>query len=152
MPNRIKIARLLPEPLECREQEMFITMASFYRSRYPEIDLLFAIPNGGTRITREAVALKRQGVKSGVPDLCLPIARGGYHGWWGEMKRQRSGQLSPEQREWITRLRRDGHWAGWHRGAEEMLADLLWYLSLPGVAAEREGLPMRGRRRVEERC
>lgn len=114
-----------------------MTMAAYHRTKYPEINLLFAIPNGGTRITREAVALRRQGVKSGVPDLCLPVARGGYHGWWGEMKRLRSGHLSPEQRDWITRLRREGYWAGWHRGADEMLADLLWYLSLPQVEAAR---------------
>jgi len=146
-----RLARLTREPLEGQEQESFIVMTSFYRKRYPELELLFAVPNGGTRVKLEAMAMKRQGVVSGVPDLCLPVARGGYIAWWGEMKRRRTGYLSSEQREWLTRLRKEGHWASWHRGAEEMLADLLWYLSLPRVTVDRKGLLERPTRAIIER-
>ena len=47
---------------------------------------VYHIPNGGTRNKIEAANLKRQGVKSGVPDLCFPLARGKYHGLYIEMK------------------------------------------------------------------
>ena len=53
------------------------------RRQWPELALLHHIPNGGTRDAVEAKHLKQQGVKSGVPDICLPVARGGYHGLFG---------------------------------------------------------------------
>ena len=37
---------------------------------------VFHIPNGGSRHKAEAARLKAQGVKAGVPDLCIPVARG----------------------------------------------------------------------------
>ena len=54
---------------------------------------VFHIPNGGYRNAREAANLKRQGVKAGVPDLCIPVAKGGYHGLYIEMKTKK-GKLS----------------------------------------------------------
>ena len=39
----------------------------------PELKLLYAIPNGGYRPKYTAVILKRAGVRSGIPDICLPI-------------------------------------------------------------------------------
>ena len=56
------------------------------RRQWPELALLHHIPNGGTRDAVEAKHLKQQGVKSGVPDLCLPVPRGQYHGLYIEMK------------------------------------------------------------------
>mgnify|MGYP004433785991 CR=1 FL=1 len=38
------------------------------------------------RDARTAANLKRQGVKAGVPDLHLPVARGGYNGLYIELK------------------------------------------------------------------
>ena len=49
------------------------------RSRWPELALLYHIPNSGTRDAIEGRHLKQQGVKRGVPDLCLPVARENYH-------------------------------------------------------------------------
>lgn len=46
-----------------------------------------------------AVALKRQGVKAGVPDICLPVARNGYHGLHIELKAGKTQQ---------PRIRKDG--------------------------------------------
>ena len=48
------------------------------RKKWPELELLHHIPNGGSRDVVEAAHMKRQGVKSGVPDLHLPVPRGGY--------------------------------------------------------------------------
>jgi len=56
----------------------------------PEIrDHVFAIPNGGFRNPREAKRLKAQGVMPGVYDTFLSVARGGHHGLYLEMKKQR---------------------------------------------------------------
>ena len=55
--------------------------------------LLHAIPNE-TGITGKAGAilgarLNREGRRKGWPDLCLPVARQGYHALYIEMKRRR---------------------------------------------------------------
>ena len=71
---------------EATEQERVINWATFYAKDFPELDLLHHIPNGGSRNQLEAANLKRQGVKAGVPDLCLPVARNGKHGLYVEMK------------------------------------------------------------------
>lgn len=76
--------------------------------RYPELRFLFAIPNGGLRHAVVAAKLRREGVRPGVPDVCLPVARGGYHGLWIEMK---AGTNKPtdKQEDWIRDLAAQGH-------------------------------------------
>lgn len=71
---------------EAKEQAALISWAELMRTRYPELGLLFHIPNGGSRNKAEAANLKREGVKAGVPDLFLPVSRGGKHGLFIEMK------------------------------------------------------------------
>ena len=56
---------------EATEQERVINWATFYAKDFPELDLLYHVPNGGSRNQLEAANLKRQGVKAGVPDLVL---------------------------------------------------------------------------------
>ena len=77
-------------------------------SKYPALKLLFHIPNGGTRNKVEAGHLKAQGVKAGVPDLFLPVARGRYHGLWIEMKKE-GGKLSEAQNIWARWLFDEGY-------------------------------------------
>jgi hypothetical protein len=59
------------------------------RADFPELRLLFHIPNGGRRDPVEARHLKEQGVKKGVPDLCLPVARGGFNALYIELKTEK---------------------------------------------------------------
>jgi hypothetical protein len=63
-------------------------------TKYPELKLMFAIPNGGERNVIVASRLKAEGVKSGVSDIFLPTARCMYHGLFLEMKKP--GQLKGE--------------------------------------------------------
>lgn len=53
---------------------------------HPELSMLYAVPNGGRRDKAEAAHLKRQGVRAGVPDLCLAVPKGKYHGLYIELK------------------------------------------------------------------
>lgn len=81
---------------EDAEQQAVFDWAAFY----PELRWMHAIPNGGKRDKREAARLKRQGVKPGVADIFLPLARGDYYGLYIEMKRRKeqgSSQTSKHQ-------------------------------------------------------
>ncbi|MFT3992428.1 MAG: VRR-NUC domain-containing protein [Luteolibacter sp.] len=75
---------------------------------YPELDEVFAIPNGDLRNIRVATKLKAEGVRSGVADLCLPVPVGGYHGAWIELKKAK-GQIKKEQWEWLLARHRSGY-------------------------------------------
>jgi hypothetical protein len=70
---------------------------------------LFAVPNGGVRHIATAARLKKTGARAGVPDLMLPVARGGFHGLFIEMKRVKNSRLSPEQDDWLTFLAKEGY-------------------------------------------
>lgn len=109
-------------PLESDEQ---IRLVTWLRKR----DILFyAIPMGGSRNKREAQNLKRQGSVAGVPDLCLPIAAGGYHGLYIEMKRQKNSYPTEQQQFWLEQLNRNGYLAEVARGcdaAKKIICDYL---------------------------
>lgn len=87
------------------------------------------IPNGGSRDQIEAKRLKEQGVKPGVPDLCLPVARGQYHGLYIEMKTE-AGKDSPEQIWWREQLTAQGYFSTVCHGWESAVRVLEWYLGL----------------------
>lgn len=115
-------------PTEAEEQEAVFEWAEWQLGRYPELALLHHIPNGGSRHPAEARRLKAQGVKPGVPDLCLPVARGGYHGLYIELKRSRGGRLSNDQRDWLASLSDAGYLAVVAHGHEEAERVLAGYL------------------------
>lgn len=66
--------------IEDNEQILLFDWACAQSGKYPELELLHHIPNGGKRNAREGARFKRMGVKAGVPDIAFPIPRGGYHG------------------------------------------------------------------------
>lgn len=98
-----------PTPKESVEQShLFEWVARVGDSKYPELAWLYHIPNGGSRHPKEAYNLKLQGVKAGVPDISLPVARGGFHGLFIEMK---VGKNKPtaHQKEWLKALDNEGY-------------------------------------------
>lgn len=91
----------VPTRYEGDEQEALFDWAEWQLGLFPELDYMHAIPNGGSRHPAEAARLKKQGVKPGVPDIFLPVPRGRYHGLYIEMKREKTGVVSDDQRKWI---------------------------------------------------
>ena len=89
---------------------------------YPELNLMFHIPNGGKRSKAEAGRFRAEGVKSGVPDICLPVARCGYHGLFIELKRQHGNTTTKNQNTWLADLREQGYATavayGWQQAAK----------------------------------
>ncbi|MCP4544762.1 MAG: VRR-NUC domain-containing protein [Chloroflexi bacterium] len=116
---------------EHTEQAAVIKWARDAEIIWPELALLHAIPNGGKREKKVAARLKAEGVKPGVPDMCLPVARGGYHSLWIELKTER-GRLTAEQNWWLGALEAHGNKALMCRGAAATIRTIEEYLR--GVA------------------
>lgn len=106
---------------ESQEQQLLFEWAALAVGRWPELALMYHIPNGGSRSKSEAGRFRAEGVKAGVPDICLPVARGGYHGLYIELKRVKGGRVSTAQQGWIAALRDQGYYAcvckGWDDAA-----------------------------------
>ncbi len=115
-------------PSESVEQTRLFQWARMQSGYYPELNLLYHIPNGGSRNRLEAANLKQQGVKAGVPDLCLPVARGDSHGLYIEMKRLSGGRVSKEQTEWMDALMAEGYTVALCRGWEMASGVIMAYL------------------------
>ena len=94
---------------EHQEQVALMRLVELHRGRWPELGMLFAVPNGGNRNIITAKKLKAEGVKAGVPDLCLPIPRGEHHGLFVELKKQKGSTTSPEQKAWVKALNAQGY-------------------------------------------
>ena len=85
---------------ESGHQEALFSWAGYNMGRMPELEYMHHVPNGGKRDRATAVALKRQGVKAGVPDIVLPAARAGYHGLYIELKAGKN-TTTENQRRWL---------------------------------------------------
>jgi hypothetical protein len=125
MPNMVRRATVLSVPSEDRdvmkipsedrEQMLFV---KWFRRTYEGVRI-FAIPNGGSRRPSEGAKLKATGVQKGVPDLFVP-----QWNMWIEMKRQKGGVVSPEQKDWAEYLRAIGHTVIIARGFEDAKAQI----------------------------
>ena len=94
---------------ESGHQEALFEWAQYQLWHMPELEYMFHVPNGGKREKATAVALKRQGVKAGVPDIVLPVPRDGYHGLYIELK---AGKNKPtqNQKRWLKFLQEQGYY------------------------------------------
>lgn len=110
---------------EAMEQEAFFSWAKCMEPIISELRLLYHVPNGGKRNRAEAARLKRQGVKAGVPDIHLPVARGGFYGLYIELKADKKNKPTGKQSGWIQDLREQGYMAevcfGWDEARELVL-------------------------------
>lgn len=115
-----KIIRFIPE----RRLQIDCFKWLFYAHRSL---IAFAIPNGGRRDLLEAVDLKRQGVKAGVPDIFIAKACTGYNGLFIELKTIDS-KLSLKQADIIARLEKEGYYCCVCRTQKEFVDIVNWYI------------------------
>jgi hypothetical protein len=118
-------------PTEHDEQVALMQWAEYALAAHPELELLFAVPNGGARHKVTAAKLKAEGVKAGVQDIVLPVPRGTFHGLFLEMKRRQGGALSTEQKWWRDKLYAQGYQTCVCKGWESARDAIVEYLALP---------------------
>lgn len=128
---QVKRARAKPIDREGMEQAALMLEIAF---RYPAAaKLIYHVPNGGHRHKSVAIKLKEQGVKAGVPDLVLPMARGGYFGLYIEFKAQPpfDAAVSPAQDAYLQALTGQGYLAIVCRGHIDAIEAIRAYLLQP---------------------
>jgi len=113
--------RRIDGPLTEREEQAAVIA---WADMHSVANVLYANVNGQYRQGQRP----EPGLRPGVPDLFLPVARDGWHGLYIEMKRVKGGVLSKEQRRWIEVLRNNGYQAVVCRGAEDAIAQIEAYL------------------------
>lgn len=101
--------------------------------KYPQLEWLYAIPNGGSRHIAEATKMVATGLRKGVPDICLPIKIKHYAGCYIELKiekrrNEKNGGISYEQTKWLLHLTAAGYYCQVCYGWEEAKDTLISYL------------------------
>lgn len=114
---------------EAQEQALVISWAKMQEKKYPALQNLFHIPNGGHRNKLEAYNLKLQGVKAGVPDLMLAYPSKEYSGLFIEMK---WGKNTPNKNQvkWLENLYNAGYQVKVCWSSEEAISTIKNYLEI----------------------
>lgn len=112
------------------QQEVFKwALQPSIRAKWPELKLLFHIKNEERSGARAVAIDKAMGVKRGVPDLCLPVPRGQYHGLYIEMKNE-TGTATADQKWWGEELTLQGYYWEVCHGWRSAVRVIEWYMTL----------------------
>jgi hypothetical protein len=119
---------------ESTHQRNLLTWCSNAKATMPELAWVYAVPNGLYANKASAGKAKAEGMKAGVFDLGLDVARHGFHGLKIELKVPKvpavkgvspskpAGRPSPEQLAWHQHYLDNGYRAefcyGWEAAAE----------------------------------
>lgn len=128
-PTRKAVKPRNTSPLEADEQSLLFQWAEYAVCTYPELETMYHIGNGGFRNKIEASHLRQQGLKPGVPDICLPVPRGGYGALYIELKRRKGGRVSEVQKNFIALLNKYGNRAVVCKGFDEARQEIESYLN-----------------------
>ena len=71
---------------EDQAQAAIFSWARWQQSKHPALKSMYHAANEGKRSRAAGANLKRQGMKPGVSDICLPYAAGGYNNLYIELK------------------------------------------------------------------
>lgn len=118
------------------ESDQQSALVRWFGLKYPALSaFLIAYPSGAIMGGKNKFALiaklKREGWRSGVPDLFLAVPNKDYSGLFIEMKDQGKTQcsLSEEQKEYLRALNGMGYFADWCAGFEAAKAVIEEYLN-----------------------
>lgn len=120
---------------EENEQIALFRWAEFAMQQYPELSLMYHVPNEGKRSKVTGAKLKAAGLKAGVPDICLPVARGVHIGLYIEMK-VGNNKPTENQKKWLDALKREGHFTAVCYSWEQAKGVIEDYLSKKGKSNE----------------
>ena len=112
---------------ENHEHNIHVEIKNFLDKKLPVDSFFFAIPNAGHRFRNEAMRLKSEGMKAGIPDICI-----NYSGmaFYIEVKTD-NGKLSESQKIVHKKLLNSGCKVSICRSVEETKLTLInWNIPL----------------------
>lgn len=108
--------KITPES-ESNQQEIVI---KYLCLAYPKV--LYCASAGGVWTSKtQAIKMKRTGYVKGFPDLFIYEPNSDYHGLAIEMKKEKGGVASPEQKSWQIELRNRGYASYICKGKDEAI-------------------------------
>ena len=119
-----------PCPTEHQEAEVLIKWWALACHRWGlSSSMLIHHCNEGIRSLSAASRLKSEGLRPGLPDYQIPVARGCYGSLWIELKRLRNAKVQDTQEAMIDMLRRAGNRAEICYGAKAAIDLITEYLN-----------------------
>lgn len=106
--------------------------AGYMQGKYPELQWMYHVPNEGKRSKSAGARMRQEGLKAGVPDICLPVPRGSFHGLYIEMKID-DNKPTEKQKEWLAGLKEQGYFTAVCYGWEAATKVILDYLRVPKI-------------------
>lgn len=116
---------------EHTEQVKLFAWCKLNEQYYPELELIFAIPNQGSSGKKGMLRqrkMKSEGQKKGIPDIMLPVKNKTYSGIFIEMKVGKN-EPTKDQSWWLTKLRQQNFYCTVCYSANEAAKTLLDYLN-----------------------
>ena len=111
---------------EANQQEIVV---KYLRLAYPTA--LYCASAGGMRTSYlQAIKMKRTGYVKGFPDLFIYEPNQDYKGLAIEMKKEKGGVASPEQKWWQEQLRNRGYSSYICKGSEEAIKVIDEYFTI----------------------
>ena len=117
------------------QQVYVIQWCQMHETQYPELSMIFAVPNAGKRSIGAARYYLAEGLKSGVPDIILPIPRDSdfiedeHPGLAIEMKDGKN-KTTDNQKWWLERLTHYGWKTLVAYSADEAINAIKKYLNM----------------------
>lgn len=112
---------------EDQAQRNVFDWARWQKGKYPQLKTMYHAANEGKRSVRAGAELKRQGMKPGVSDICLPYASGKYNNLYVELK-VGNNKASDNQLKFIDTINGIGGKAVIAYGSEAAISVITAYL------------------------
>lgn len=125
MRENMKVSK--PTASEHQIQSAFFKLVTLYEIKYPQLKLLFAVPNAAKRSMALAAMLKAEGMRSGIPDIMFPFANKSHNGLALEFK-SAIGKPTANQSEYLSLLEKHNWQCHIVNDSEKALKILLTYL------------------------
>lgn len=117
-------------PLEKEEQISFVSYCELHGIKVISTQNGFKMPKNSFNWAAYSKTLKKMGLRTGFPDLIILAKNKSktHEVLFIEMKRQKGGVVSPEQKEWIETLDNSNYCVGIAKGCESAINILNKYL------------------------
>ena len=124
--KKSSVKRKIAPESEANQQEIVV---KYIRLAYP--NALYCASEGGMRTSYlQAIKMKRTGYVKGFPDLFIYEPNEDFHGLAIEMKKEKGGVASPEQKSWQEQLRNRGYASYICKGNEEAIKVIDEYFNI----------------------